>query len=132
MPQLPTPLDSGALRLAVGDETYVYQAFCLCGDLLYVGLTGNLFGRLTTHARVRAPWELKAAHIAWALYPTRAKAKRVESRLIRTLDPMHNVAGRSMAHRKPRWADLPELLPPPNLDERAQAAVRRLARGDRV
>ncbi|MEA5366038.1 GIY-YIG nuclease family protein [Amycolatopsis sp., V23-08] len=130
--QLPRPTGSGQITLPNADETYVYRAYCLCGDLLYVGITHNLFARLTDHARSRARWELKAVRIEWDIYRTRLMAERVESHLIRTLDPVFNVLGRSREFRRPRWVNLPPLQPPPSLDDRARDAHRLLARGDRA
>lgn len=132
MRQLPRPTSSGCVTLPDLDETYVYRAYCLCGDLLYVGITRNLFSRLTGHARDRSRWEQKAVRIEWDLYATRLAAERVEAHLIRTLDPIFNIQWRSLEFRRPRWMDLPPLLPPPSLDDRARDAHRLLARGDRV
>lgn len=126
---LPVPLTGGTVAIPAGGQTYVYRAYCRCGDLLYVGITSDLFRRFAAHARQRAPWELKLVRVAWDLYATRDQAERVETHLIATLHPIHNVQGR--AGRVPRWTPLPKLKPPPSRQESAFTAHRALALGDR-
>lgn len=131
-PRMPAPVRSGTLVLPTGDQTYVYRAYCLCGDLLYVGITGNLFTRLSGHARARAEWERKAVRLEWDMYATRGQAERVETYLIRALDPTYNTLGRSAAHRRTRWQDLPEPVfrdPGETPQERLFARARRLSVG---
>lgn len=102
-------ITSGVITLPTAlDETYVYRAYCRCGDLLYVGITSDLFNRLAGHRRAKAAWEPQAVRLEWELHPSRRAAERVESRLIRTLHPIHNMLGAVAAkNRPPRWRDLP-------------------------
>lgn len=83
---LPTPLASGSIPVPADDETYVYRAYCRCGELLYVGLTSYLFGRMTSHRRTAAPWEMRVARLEcwrklpWPTIPTFAEihARRLD------------------------------------------------------
>jgi predicted GIY-YIG superfamily endonuclease len=130
MPRLPRPpLATGTVQLPALGQTYVYRAYCRCGDLLYVGITSNLFDRVVAHRRAQAGWEPKAARLEWDLHPNRADAERAETYMIATLHPTYNRLGRNGRNR--HWVPLPELAPPPSLDERAFAAHRALALGDR-
>lgn len=128
--RLPVPRESGSVPVGVH---FVYRAYCQCGDLLYVGVTSNLFNRLSSHHRPgKAEWETKMRRLEWDAYSTREQAERVESRLINTEHPLFNVRGIDRRNRKPLWKWLPELAPPPSLDESARMEHHRLALGDRL
>jgi excinuclease UvrABC nuclease subunit len=80
---LPTeiPADSGHL---------VYVAKTIDGTVLYVGMTRNLWQRITNHGN-KSRW-FKDAH-TFALLPCRSlrEAQRLESTLIVELQPAHNL-----------------------------------------
>jgi len=99
----PMPLViGGTIQLPYGDETYVYRAYCKCGDVLYVGMTNDLFTRLAKHRRELAPWLSKVDRIEWDLYRHRAEAEVVERHTIREQAPLHNVThARLVARPKP-------------------------------
>lgn len=84
--------------------TYVYRGYCRCGDLLYVGVTNDIFSRLAGHRRAHSAWEMKMVRLEYDIYQTRPEALRVERRLIGTLGPLYNVAN---AVRQPRPVPLP-------------------------
>ncbi len=130
---LPKPRASGTVELpaTIDGETYVYRAYCRCGDLLYVGMTGNLFGRLSAHYRSRAEWERKAVRLDWELYPTRVAAERAEDHQIRTLHPPYNTARRS--RRPANWVDLPwPTFDPTIADRDAAPRIRARLLGNRL
>ena len=104
---LPQPVLSGSITLQPPGEAYVYRAYCKCGDLLYVGITNDIFTRVTAHRRTGAEWERKAVRLDWDVYRTRVLAEAVEEHLIKTLHPIYNVSGRTRVGRIPRWQDLP-------------------------
>lgn len=99
----PKVLSSGALQMPELDQTYVYRAYCRCGDLLYIGMTNELIRRFAGHLR-RAPWYDRVARIEWDLYPSRRQADRAEKRMIRDQHPRYNVQGAGVRHD---WKPLP-------------------------
>jgi excinuclease UvrABC nuclease subunit len=80
---LPTeiPADSGHV---------VYVAKQIDGTVLYVGMTRNLWQRVSAHAN-KSKW-YKDAH-TFAVLPCRSirEAQRLEQTLIGELDPPHNI-----------------------------------------
>jgi predicted GIY-YIG superfamily endonuclease len=132
---MPRPMARGEVLIpTTPDGTYVYRAYCRCGDLLYVGMTSDLFQRFAGHRSQRwplSPWESKTARVEYAIYRTRREAARAEAHLIRTLNPLFNVQG-MIPH--PRWRPLPppRFLTDAELDDRAIAAHRAAGLGERV
>jgi len=124
---LPKPLCSGSFDKTavqrVMDATYVYRAYCRCGDLLYVGVTGDVFYRMAGHRQDRADWELKFTRLEWDVYRTREQALRVEGHLIRTLGPLHNKQG-TIYHPRPQPLPWPRAFTEDELHECAVAAYR--------
>jgi hypothetical protein len=92
---------------------FVYFASDQTGRLLYVGVTGDIFVRVSQHA-VTAPWYPDMHHLRVETYPTRADAENREAEAIATLSPAHNKArprgGRHLL-RTSRLTRTP--LPPP-------------------
>jgi hypothetical protein len=114
---------------------YVYR--CWADDeLLYVGMSGNLFGRLGHHA-VGKPWWPDVTDVDWDVFDSWTDASFTERWMITTYGPVHNLAGlvypytatfyrmseeqrmaRMRRHWEPTWRRIPELvgplsLPPP-------------------
>lgn len=134
---LPKPLIAGRIDIPLDDQTYVYRAYCRCGEILYVGVTVSLFKRLYEHRVAGAKWVRRMDRLEWDLFATRHQAERVETALIQELDPPYNIAGRGP--RVPRWKPLPDPLPARSPAQREAdeleaviAAHRALAIGDRI
>lgn len=88
-------LERGGRIADVGDgPTSVYLARSAAGELLYVGITGQGAGRLCQHAQSSA-WWCEAQSLEIEHYPTRARALRRETELIKAERPPHNVAGKA-------------------------------------
>lgn len=122
--RLPEPSATGRIEvLRSMDGCYVYQAFCRCGDLLYVGITNDLFSRMTGHRRTRAEWEVKMAAIEWSFYAKRAAAEIVERHLIETSHPLYNRV-HSRPRPRPRSLPLPRAFSDDELHQAAVAAYR--------
>jgi excinuclease UvrABC nuclease subunit len=120
---LPRPLDTGRLEIPlVLDLSYVYRAYCRCGDLLYVGVTCELFTRMAWHRR-QSRWEFKMARLEWETYRTRAEADRVEKHLIDTLNPLYNKA-REVPWSRRSPLPMPRAFTDAELDRCAIAAYR--------
>jgi predicted GIY-YIG superfamily endonuclease len=98
-PTQQTRLRSGQLSWAPR-VPLVYQILGRDGELLYVGVTDDLFSRMTGHQRAHAQWLSEAATIVWQEHPTMREAKEAESWLIIDDDPKYNVihkGGRTVA-----------------------------------
>lgn len=103
---MPRPLASGTFEVVrASDASYVYRAYCGHDDLLYVGISDEVFGRIGQHRAKLAEWEVYAARIDWAMYRNREEASRVERHLIGTLQPRFNKI--HATGRRPIWRDLP-------------------------
>lgn len=95
----------------------VYRAFDSDGRLLYVGMTSNLCGRLTTHRR-NGVWYQEAA--VWTIegFADRSSAWKVEQAAIYGEHPLHNVNYRQIGKRGwigRRWAKYVEGIDPTRL-----------------
>lgn len=122
--KLPSPRSSGSADLPSDmDGTYVYRAFCRCGDLLYIGVAENIFLRIAGHRRDKSSWEPKMVRLEWDIYRTRTEALRVEAHLIRTLGPLFNRQG-AVPHPRPRPLPWPRAFSEAELDAAAIAAYR--------
>ncbi|WP_214108879.1 GIY-YIG nuclease family protein [Acrocarpospora catenulata] len=73
-----------------GANSYTYRIYDSRDEILYVGVTDDLFLRMVGH-RQSSPWWYSADRIAWDQYPTRQEAEIAERRAIRDLIPLHNV-----------------------------------------
>lgn len=83
------PLNEGAIDLTAPPFTYVYRAYDASGNLLYVGISDRLRGRLEQH-RLSSPWFAHAVTVEWETYADRAVACCVEAELIQGLRPRFN------------------------------------------
>lgn len=101
------PLATGTVDLPspLTDGTYLYRAYCRCGDLLYVGISYHLFSRLGQHAAMFSAWEPRMARLEWEYYRDRHTAQAAERHLIATLQPRFNQV--YATGRRPIWRDLP-------------------------
>lgn len=73
--------------------TTLYRAFDAEDRLLYVGVSGNVFIRLTEH-EANAAWTAYAVRIQLERYATREEALTAEAEAILTEDPVWNMDGR--------------------------------------
>ena len=122
---LPAPVASGAFEVPTEPSgAYVYRAYCRCGDLLYVGVTNDIFSRMTAHRRTNAAWELKLARLEWDRYRTRNEAERVERHLISTLSPSHNIVNAGPRRSRPVSLPTPRTFTADELNRCAIAAYR--------
>lgn len=77
-----------------GWHVYVaYDELRRCKYPLYVGVTGELYERLSHHRR-RSPWFPLAGSILIHRFDSRVSAYEAEDRLIYTLQPMLNIVER--------------------------------------
>lgn len=76
----------------VNRRTCVYRAFDIDGQLLYVGISMNLSGRLDKHRR--SAWWPEVDEIVVEWFDGREAAKVAEREAILTEEPIYNVAGR--------------------------------------
>lgn len=121
---LPLPTDTGALVLPV-IGTFVYRHISATGDLLYAGITSDIWRRMGQHAAA-AIWWPSVARIEWDVYELRREAEYVEAWLIHEYLPPHNRHGKG-GTRIPK----PYIPPPERTHEDAIAAARALKIGDR-
>ncbi|AEK07809.1 endonuclease [Mycobacterium phage Yoshi] len=77
---------------------YVYRIYDGDDRLIYVGETGDLFGRLAFH-KVNSWWGSQADHAKASVYPDRAHARSAERDAIRSEQPRWNITGAWAAHR---------------------------------
>lgn len=77
----------------------VYRMFSASGQLLYVGMTGDLGRRLDGHAEKR--WFPKVTSIALEWFPSEDAARIAERDAIRSEHPVHNIAGIPGRRRRP-------------------------------
>lgn len=103
---LPTPEHSGEIEI-IRFASFVYQGWSADGDLLYVGVTDNIYRRLADHDRSNAEWLHEATRVTCEQYASREDALRVESSLIRSAQPKYNraenwrrLAAAAMGHRR--------------------------------
>jgi excinuclease UvrABC nuclease subunit len=127
-----SPIQSGTFDIPGDDQTYVYRIYCRCGDLLYVGMTNNLFVRFAAHrANRRARWERRAVRIEWDLYSCRGIAELVERELIQELHPIYNEINAMPTRRwKPlSWPTMPTAA---EIEKRRLDRMRAMSIGDRL
>lgn len=70
----------------------VYIVRDVDGQVLYVGVTRNLYRRLASHTS-RSPWFSAASTISLLPCRTRHAAEALERRTITSLRPKHNIQG---------------------------------------
>jgi hypothetical protein len=69
---------------------YLYRAFDIQGDLLYVGISKSALRRASEHLR-NSPWAVDAAVIRISPFPSRAAAAEAERIAIQTEGPRANI-----------------------------------------
>jgi predicted GIY-YIG superfamily endonuclease len=72
-------------------ETHLYRYYDEAGELLYVGVTGNLLKRQSQHRR-NAEWFTTAASATFEHFESREMALEAESRAIKNENPKYNIA----------------------------------------
>jgi predicted GIY-YIG superfamily endonuclease len=85
----------------IAEKWIVYRLYDEDERLLYVGMTGNLYGRLSAHCR-------RFHEVKWYTaeeYPDWGTARRAEGRAIATENPFYNREGRN-----PNDADLNRMV----------------------
>jgi DNA-binding transcriptional ArsR family regulator len=82
-------IDGDRWSWPVARPFYLYRVYCECGDLIYVGITGDLERRLRDHHR-HARWADHAARIEFDLYHE-PDARRLEKELIVHHNPLYNM-----------------------------------------
>jgi predicted GIY-YIG superfamily endonuclease len=137
---LPSPITSGEFPIIKTGHSFVYQVWAADGDLLYVGVTDSIVGRMAGHERNGSAWLSEVAAITWETYVQRDDAERVERHLIRTLQPKYNRAenalrvrasdlGHRRHHDEDAWVRLGEVIRRERTDARmTQTALAREAR----
>lgn len=92
---------SGAVAPGTPGATALYRYWDADEVLLYIGITGDLSKRETTHIR-SSEWMQLAARSAVERYPTRKEARRVELAAIEDERPIFNVEGNDTAEARRR------------------------------
>lgn len=92
---MPERQESGKSRSRIRPRSdhCVYRVFDEVGQLLYVGVSSDVFLRFAQHAQ-RAPWVAYVASVTFEQHPTREAAEAAEAEAIRTEDPVWNMDGR--------------------------------------
>lgn len=91
---------------------HVYKCFDANGDLIYVGVTYNLFGRLEQHRR-QSWWSGQVAKVTAKVYPNSTAGRAAERSAIRDEFPKWNKVGRWEVHsawNRENWDDWLTLL----------------------
>lgn len=83
---------TGQLDIAAHTGFFVYRLWGSEGNLLYVGQTTNLIGRLQGH-RNEAVFRHQIALLTYEQMPTKRSMDDREAALIRDLQPPHNTTG---------------------------------------
>lgn len=72
-------------------RTYLYRFYDVGGQLLYVGITGDLPRRMREHGK-KKEWWVWVARMEVRVYPSRLLAAVNEHEAIETEDPRYNSA----------------------------------------
>lgn len=94
-------IDGAVVRQAANAHA-VYRLYDDAGNLLYVGVTGNLGRRLDNHAEKR--WFLLVSSITLEWFRDRATAEDAEFAAIRDEEPQYNLAGSVLEMERRRVA----------------------------
>jgi predicted GIY-YIG superfamily endonuclease len=94
--RLAHPRKTGRFEQNAG--TFVYAAYDRNDKLLYVGITDDLWGRMSQHRRLSRWWK-HMERLDWEEWPDREAALGKESVLIRRHRPPYNIAGNPDARR---------------------------------
>jgi hypothetical protein len=86
-----TSVDDRVIR-QLADMRAVYRMFNARGQLLYVGMSGELGIRIDRHDEKR--WFPEVATIRLEWFPTEAAARLAEQRAIRSEHPRYNIVGK--------------------------------------
>jgi hypothetical protein len=73
----------------IADGPYVYRCFNAVADLLYIGSTVGLAGRIASHER-ETPWWPEVADVRDERFASLPEARAAERRAIRTENPLYN------------------------------------------
>lgn len=104
--------------------TFLYRCSGGENELLYVGITGDLGGRLADHARTQ-PWWIMTSHIEIETYPDRDAAARAERLAIKQDRPLFNVVHIGEGRRSLREPPAPRPAVRPELARRLRLAARK-------
>jgi DNA-directed RNA polymerase subunit RPC12/RpoP/predicted GIY-YIG superfamily endonuclease len=93
--------------------TSLYRLFNKAGELLYIGIAGNVGRRMGEHSE--KPWWLEVASITVEHHPRRILAELAEREAIKAEHPRYNVQHVDpepveWANRRPYWAGDQELV----------------------
>lgn len=143
----PAPCEAVLADLSMEPAQTLYRFFNADGQLLYIGVTGNVRARWNAHSLTQ-PWWTEVATCTIEHRPSRAVALAAEKAAIVAEQPLHNVVhnqaelgqkvaalrGRPVAECAPIIADLLDDLTAVATDERYgdEAAVKLLARALRA
>jgi hypothetical protein len=78
-------------------SAYLYRAFNRDGDLLYIGSSVQVDGRIRHHY-LNAPWWFVASRFTFVRYPDEASARQAEVDAIGSEHPRWNVRHRAWDH----------------------------------
>lgn len=76
---------------------YLYRAFNRDGDLLYIGSSVQIDGRMRQHY-LNAPWWFVASRFTFEAYPDEASAREAEATAIAAEHPRWNIRHRAWDH----------------------------------
>lgn len=89
LPQDDEPVEGGGIiNLDLGTEV-LYRVYDQRDELLYIGISNNIFARLGLHCRESAWWG-QATRYTYAVYPDRRSVRRAKCKAIRDEHPKHN------------------------------------------
>ncbi|GGY78768.1 hypothetical protein GCM10010363_69610 [Streptomyces omiyaensis] len=71
-------------------RTALYRAFGQEGELLYVGISSDPYGRFRTHHREKDWWEKDVAKLTLEWYPNRPLAEKAEYEALHSELPLRN------------------------------------------
>jgi predicted GIY-YIG superfamily endonuclease len=106
MTLFPLPSDNGHVPTVAEDQgcpdepTALYRLFDSLGNLLYLGIAGNVGRRLNEHSKTQ-PWARAITSATIEHFETRREAERAEKTAIHNEQPLFNVAW--AGPRKQRW-----------------------------
>jgi len=76
-------------KAPAGGTAALYRFYNKAGELLYVGVTGNVLKRCSQH-RLQSAWWFETWYMTLGWYRNRMEAFRAEADAIRTELPWHN------------------------------------------
>jgi hypothetical protein len=94
-PVADAPTAVGATEWRFTWRFQLYRLFNAVGELLYIGITGNMNKRFEKHVELHHPWWPEVARCTIEFYPDRVSLKTAESSAIYLEQPIHNEQHRS-------------------------------------